>query len=272
MPFLFLLFKLKSPFIQTQVMFSMKNIVSTLFTISVSFLFGAFVTYIAMSKQQMDAVLTGQNTYQEAQPPQTINDQGGQLNQEAVIQSQEIINQGASGKITTNNYSEQQAKQIIDNMPDYALEQYVNKFMAADASDVIDDKRRFAERAVEELYTPNDNQQLTGTALISFNYVMPEASANTSNVTKFAKIYAHLDTRGEIPTDKYVFVKWINNQTGQVLLFEKKNISANSNQNWVSFIPTDGWQVGRYDVRFYQFDSELKPIAQTTYNIYEVVD
>ena len=85
-------------------------------------------------------------------------------------------------------------------------------------------------------------------------------------------MYAHLDTNGQIPSNKYVFIKWINNQTGQVLLFEKKNISANSNQNWVSFIPSDGWQEGSYDVRFYQFDSELQPIAQTTYNIYEVID
>ncbi len=250
----------------------MKNTVSTLLTILVSFLLGAFVVYIAMSKQQMDAILAGQKIHQEIQPLQTINNQGSQINEEAVIQSQEIIKQGDNGKITTNDYSEQQAKQLIDNMPDYALEQYVNKFMAADASDVIEDKRRFAERAVQELYAPNDNQQLTGTALISFNDIMPEANANSSRVTKFAKIYAHLDTRGQVPDDKYVFVKWINNQTGQVLLFEKKNISANSNQNWVSFIPTDGWQVGRYDVRFYQFNSELKPIAQTTYNIYEVVD
>ncbi len=250
----------------------MKNIVSTLFTILVSFLFGAFVVYIAMSKQQMDAILAGQKTYQEAQPLQTVDDQGGQLNQEAVIQSQEVINQGASGKITTNDYSEQQAKQFIDNMPDYALEQYVNKFMAADASDVIQNKRRFAERAVEELYNENDNQKLVGNAKVSFDYFIPEVSANTNQVTKFAKIYAHLDTRGEIPADKYVFVKWINNQTGQVLLFEKKNISANSDHNWVSFIPTEGWQAGSYDVRFYQFNSELQPIAQTTYNIYEVAD
>ncbi len=250
----------------------MKNTVSTLFTILVSFLLGAFVVYIAMSKQQMDAVLVGQTTSQETQPVQTINDSSGQINKEAVIQSQQIIKRGDSGKLTTNDYSKQQAKQLIDNMPDYALEQYVNKFMAADASDVIQNKRRFAERAVEELYNENDNQKLVGNAKVSFDYFMPEVSANTNQVTKFAKIYAHLDTRGEIPTDKYVFVKWINNQTGQVLLFEKKNISANSDHNWVSFIPTEGWQAGSYDVRFYQFNSELQPIAQTTYNIYEVVD
>ena len=247
----------------------MKNTVFILSAILISFLFGAFVTYLTMSKQQMDAAFTSKIAYQETQASQSANNQ---VDIDVAMLPQEIINQNDNGKITINNYSEQQAKQLIDNMPDYALEQYINKFMAADASDVIQNKRRFAERAVEELYNENDNQKLVGNAKVSFDYFMPEVSTNTNQVTKFAKIYAHLDTRGQVPADKYVFVKWINNQTGQVLLFEKKNISANSDHNWISFIPTEGWQAGSYDVRFYQFDSELKPIAQTTYNIYEVVD
>ncbi|ERL54727.1 hypothetical protein M917_2073 [Psychrobacter aquaticus CMS 56] len=31
-----------------------------------------------------------------------------------------------------------------------------------------------------------------------------------------------MDTGGKVPESPYVFVKWVNNQTGQVLLFEKK--------------------------------------------------
>lgn len=250
----------------------MKNMVFTFSTILISFSFGAFATYIAMSKQQMDAVFASKTTYQETQPNQLTDYPVSQTDKDVATLPQEIISQSDNRKIITNDYSEQQARQLIDNMPEYALEQYVNKFMAADASDVIQDKRRFAERAVEELYNTNDNQKLVGSAKVSFDYFMPEVSANTNQVTKFAKIYAHLDTRGQTSADKYIFVKWTNNQTGQVLLFEKKNISANNDHNWVSFIPTEGWQAGSYDVRFYQFSSELKPIAQTTYNIYDVID
>ena len=250
----------------------MKNTITYLLTIVTAFMFGGLVVYLAMSKQQMDAVLGPQQTDQIVSTRQEVDNQDANTTSDAFDLPQELSPKEQNTQVSINDYSEQQAKQLINNMPDYVLEQYVDKFMAADASEVITDKRRFAERAIEELYTPNDTQQLAGTAKVSFGYAMPETSANTSRVTKFAKMYAHLDTNGQVPANKYVFVKWINNQTGQVLLFEKKNISANSNQNWVSFIPSDGWQEGSYDVRFYQFDSELQPIAQTTYNVYEVID
>lgn len=250
----------------------MKNTTTYLLTILTAFMLGGFVTYIAMSKQQMDAVLNVRQMNKTPLVEQGDNNQAENIADNGLSLPQKVVTKDQKANLSIKDYSEQQAKLLIDNMPDYALEQYVNRFMAADASDVIEDKRRFAERAIEELYAPNDSQKLVGSAKVSFDYVMPETSTNISHVTKFAKIYAHLDTNGQIPSNQYVFVKWINNQTGQVLLFEKKNISANSNQNWVSFIPTDGWQAGSYDIRFYQFNSELQPIAQTTYNIYEVVD
>lgn len=45
----------------------MKNTVFTFSTILFSFLFGVFVTYIAMSKQQMDTAFTNKAIYQETQ-------------------------------------------------------------------------------------------------------------------------------------------------------------------------------------------------------------
>lgn len=249
----------------------MKNKIFYLSTILTAFIFGCLVTYIAMSKQRMDAIMSVENTNSIQSSSLENNQETLPTNNNSSLEN-EIISQAQQQKLTINTYSEKEAKQLIDAMPDYVLSEYVNRFMAPDATDAIQDKRRFAERAIEELYTPNDTQPLIGTAKISFHFVMPEISENTSRVTKFAKIYAHLDTNGQVPVDKYVFIKWVNNQTGQVLLFEKKNISANSNQNWVSFVPSDGWQVGSYDVRFYQFNSELQPIAQTTYSIDEVVD
>ena len=157
-------------------------------------------------------------------------------------------------------------------MPDYILGQYVDKFMAKGASEVIGDKRRFAERAVEELYKENDNQPLVGNVKLSLTPSIPATSLDTSTLNKNTKLFAHLDTDGKVPASAFVFVKWVNNQTGQVLLFEKKDIVANSNQNWVSFTPYDSWLEGSYDIRFYQFTSELQPVAQLTYNIYNIVE
>ena len=152
------------------------------------------------------------------------------------------------------------------------LGQYIDRFMSQGAGEALSDKRQFAQRAVEELYKENDNQPLVGEVKLSLTRIMPSLSMDTSTIDKNATLFAHMDTAGKVPASPFVFVKWVNNQTGQVLLFEKKDIVTNSNQNWVSFKPDDGWLQGSYDIRFYQFTSELQPIAQLTYQIYNVED
>ena len=257
----------------------------TVLSIVVAFLLGCLMTYIIMTKQQMDRLLQAkrqavvQNQQISEDDDQAINNlstKDGRQNSSdlatAVFQSQSNEFTDKNQQASINDYTPQQAQALINDMPDFVLDQYIDKFMSKDASSEIADKRRFAERAVEELYKKNDNQPLVGEVRLSFNATMPATSIDTAKIDKYAKIYAHLDTRGQIPASPYVFVKWVNNETGQVLLFEKKDIIADSNQNWVSFIPYDGWQTGSYDIRFYQFTSELQPVAQLSYHIYEVVD
>lgn len=247
-------------------------------SILVAFVFGVISTYLFMTKQQMDQIMQANQSSASIAAGNTSNTDISLAN----LDNYATQNRADSSPLGTANqlssstsikdYSEQQALDIIDKMPDYALGQYVDKFMAKGASDVISDKRRFAERAVEELYKPNDSQPLSGVIKLSISPSLPSNSLDTATLNKSTKLFAHLDTDGKVPASSFVFVKWVNNQTGQVLLFEKKDIIANSNQNWVSFIPYEGWSVGSYDIRFYQFNSELQPIAQLTYNIYDVVE
>lgn len=248
-------------------------------SVLVAFLFGVLSTYLFMTKQQMDRVMqTKRQT-----PIDTNNQNGSNQVSNTLVELDSYANNIGAGKLSAdpntkvsspsiNDYSQQQAINIVNDMPDYVLGQYVDKFMAKGSSDVISDKRRFAQRAVEELYKSNDNQPLVGDVKLSLSQVMPPNSLDTSTLNKDTKLFAHLDTDGKAPASPFVFVKWVNNQTGQVLLFEKKNIIADSNQNWVSFKPYDGWTSGSYDIRFYQFTSELQPIAQLTYNIYSVIE
>ncbi len=259
----------------------MKNKIFYLSSVIVAFLFGVLVTYLTMSKQQMDNLLqvksnNAQTTVENTAEP-SANNAFAQAEKQTGDKQEKSLTQALNGKkggnqpsVNLNDYSPKEAKQLLDNMPDFMLNQYVDKFMAKDTSNLIADKRRFAERAIEELYQSNTNEQLKGTVKIGFNSSMPEVSESTNKVDKYATIYAHLDTNGQVPKSPHVFIKWVNNETGQVLLFDKKDIVADSHQNWVSFQPNDGWEKGSYDVRFYQFTSELEPIAQTTYNIYEV--
>lgn len=247
-------------------------------SVLVAFVLGSLATYLFITKQQIDQIMQAK----QQMPISTKNQNAGNQTKNPLVELKNYASDADADVSTAPNaddsspsikdYSEQQAQEMIDKMPDYVLGQYVDKFMAKGASEVIDDKRRFAERAVEELYKSNDNQPLVGTVKLSTNPVMPSGSLDTATINKNAKLFAHLDTDGKVPTSPFVFVKWVNNQTGQVLLFEKKNIVANSNQNWVSFTPYEGWAVGSYDIRFYQFTSELQPVAQLTYNIYEVIE
>ena len=144
--------------------------------------------------------------------------------------------------------------------------------MTAKDAELISDKRQFANRAIEELYKQNDNQPLTGQVLISTTPQFPTASMNTNTLQKREKIYAHLNTFGKVPLGTNVFINGQIRSTGEVLLFEKKLISTNSDTNWVSYRPHDTWQTGSYDIRFYQFTSQLEPVAQLSYDVYQVVD
>ena len=244
-------------------------------SVLIAFVFGSLSTYLLMTKQQMDRVMQGQDqatlSLQNDATP-NLNQQNGSLPEELQgLEKQNGNNMPATKSPQTgsmHDYSQEQAMDIVNKMPDYMLGQYIDRFMSQGAGEALADKRQFAQRAVEELYKKNDNQPLVGEVKLSLTPSMPSSSMDTSNIEKNATVFAHLDTAGKVPASPFVFVKWVNNQTGQVLLFEKKDIVANSNQNWVSFKPDDGWTQGSYDIRFYQFTSELQPVAQLTYQIY----
>jgi len=245
-------------------------------SVLIAFIFGFLTAYLWQSKQQLDQVMNPSVTSVAAVvDSQHLDNPKNNLPNLAVennVKAQTAPLNTLSNATSLNDFSPEQALNIVNNMPDYMLGQYVDKFMAKGASDAINDKRQFAKRAVEELYSKNDNQPLVGNIKLSLSSEVPAASVSTAMLNKNAKLFAHLETLGRVPASPFVFVKWVNNQTGQVLLFEKKDIVANRNQNWVSFRPYDGWSAGSYDIRFYQFTSELQPIAQLTYDIYEVVD
>ena len=257
----------------------MKDKTLYLASIIIAFIFGSLGTYLLMTKQQMDQVMLGRQQAVKSLQDDTDSSFGQEESklpeERQALEHQNGNNMPAAGAkpiSSMHDYSQEQALDIVNKMPDYMLGQYIDRFMSQGAGEALADKRQFAQRAVEELYKENDNQPLVGEVKLSLTSSMPSSSMDTSNIDKNATVFAHLDTGGKVPPSPFVFVKWVNNQTGQVLLFEKKDIVTNSNQNWVSFKPDDGWLQGSYDIRFYQFTSELQPIAQLTYQIYNVED
>ena len=242
-----------------------------------AFLLGSLLTFLIMTKSQLDEIAKIKNAQ-----PKNINELVAPTSNQAIepsninptAQLEQNIQQNSNNKtnFSTQDFNEQSAKAVLNSIPDNQLNRYVERFMTAKDAELISDKRQFANRAIEELYKQNDNQPLTGQVLISTTPQFPTASMNTNTLQKREKIYAHLNTFGKVPLGTNVFIKWTNRSTGEVLLFEKKLISTNSDTNWVSYRPHDTWQTGSYDIRFYQFTSQLEPVAQLSYDVYQVVD
>ena len=51
-----------------------------------------------------------------------------------------------------------------------------------------------------------------------------------------------------------------------------QRVSVNQQQNWVSFNPAQGWEVGIYDVKYYLANDQFTAIAQTSFSIDQIVD
>lgn len=100
----------------------------------------------------------------------------------------------------------------------------------------------------------------------------PDFSAEVFEVQPRQALFAHFDTYGVVPHDGQVFIRWKHRDTGRLLLFTQKNVTADANQNWVSFRPEAAWETGHYDVKYYQFNDRLQPIAQVGYVITRVLE
>lgn len=265
----------------------MKNRLFLLIYTLVVFAFGSLVTFLLMTRSHMAQLAqlkakTPTNIHDLANPlPQgddPTNAEGHVENGEPILEQTLAIEhsltqaQTNQRSFSTQDFNEQSAKAVLNSIPNRQLDAYVERFMTAKDAELITDKRQFANRAIEELYKPNDNQPLTGQIVMSTSPDFTQQSINTNTLTKQQKLYAHLNTFGKVPLGANVFVKWTNRTTGEVLLFEKKLILPDSNTNWVSYQPYDTWQTGSYDVKFYQFTSELTPVAQLSYDVYQVVD
>lgn len=162
----------------------------------------------------------------------------------------------------------------IEKLPNHEIDRQLGRlFREDDINGRIHDKRAFAARLVEEALKDFDpNTTLTGRAVISTSQVFPEFFVDDFEVHPRQTLFAHFDTYGKVPHNGQVFIRWRHRDTGRILLFTQKNITADASQNWVSYRPDTVWNTGYYDVKYYQFNDHLEPIAQANYLILRVLD
>lgn len=165
-------------------------------------------------------------------------------------------------------------RQIIQEMPEEEVEKYLKRaFPRVDITN-IEDKKKLSERLLEEL-SNNDSKSLTklnGQLTLAKTSKYPLQNTDIDKIYKNQQIFAHYDLKGNFDRSEQVFVKWTNQNTGEILLFTPQNVNRGAEQNWVSYSPPEGWQPGIYNIEYFQFNSDLIPIAKTSYTINQILD
>ncbi|QER38375.1 hypothetical protein F2A31_01080 [Acinetobacter suaedae] len=182
-----------------------------------------------------------------------------------------ITNSATSSIKTLSEQQREQVSKIIENASEQQIDEYLNKAFPKQDFTAIQNKKLFAQRALEELSSHNDQQTLSGRLVLGRTPVMPQISEDLSQIHSNQSVFAHFDTLGKFPADEQIFIRWLNRDTGEVLMFTPRKITQDVSQNWVSAAPPTGWQIGTYDVKVYQMHDQLKPIAQASYRIVEIL-
>lgn len=167
-----------------------------------------------------------------------------------------------------------QVNSVIDQATPEQIDKYLSQAFPDYDLSAIHNKHEFAKRLVGEFVdAKNDpNEAMTGQATVTAQQQYISNNVLPRQIYAGQQLFAHFDTLGKTPNNQQVFVRWSNQATGEVLFFMPQRISANREQNWVSFNPVKGWKVGTYDVKYYQLNDQLAPIAQTSFRIDQIID
>lgn len=161
---------------------------------------------------------------------------------------------------------------IIQAAPQQAVKDVVSYFFnegeLAEISDINTFARRYAEEVTLTPAEPDPSSSTTLKISLSANEVEHQALLE---LNKNQAVYAHVHFGGGIAAGSAkIMSRWVNIDTREVLFFEKSSIIPTSDNNWVSFTPSEGWKDGNYEVSFYQFSDKLKKLA--TQNFYLTIN
>lgn len=163
----------------------------------------------------------------------------------------------------------EQIHKIIQQASLEKVDEYLTKAFPKANFEQIRDRKKMAQRLVDE-FTANQNddqEHLKGRVIVTAQEKSPIQVEDIQDIYPQQQLFAHLDTLNSIENPQQVFIRWINRNTGEVLLFTPQRVSNQNSSNWISFVPPQGWTAGTYDVRYYQMNDDLQPIAQTTFTI-----
>ncbi|ALH95379.1 hypothetical protein [Acinetobacter equi] len=207
-------------------------------------------------------------TYSSHLEQQTSEKQTNQISENFNIP---LVN-SETPNISLSKINQEKLLTLLQDVPSDQLENYLKRAFPEQDLQYIKDKKQFSKRLIEELnQNKTSSKKLSGEIVFSTSASLQMDHQPLNNIHAQQFIYAHLNTFGSSPPNTQIFVKWINLDTQDVVLFTPKYIQENSQQNWVSAVPAEGWQNSQYLVTFYEMDDQLNPIAQANYTLSSVI-
>ncbi len=166
-----------------------------------------------------------------------------------------------------------QVNAVIDQATSKQMDQYLQQAFSGYDLSAIRNKHEFAKHLVGEFVDAKNkpDEPMSGRATVMAHQEYGGENVLPRDIYKGQQLFAHFDTLGKTPSNEQVFVRWSNQTTGEVLFFMPQRVSAQREKNWVSFNPVAGWKPGHYDVKYYQMNDQLEPIAQTSFYIQNVI-
>jgi len=168
------------------------------------------------------------------------------------------------------------ATKIIDRLDETFIENRIESMIGITGSDAIYDKRAFAKSIAQIYFEDNSSidRDIVGNthSFVSKSKNIesrPIYELQLDSKNRRKRLYVHILLDSDyLEKIGAVFIKWENSSTGETLLFTRKAININSLNNWVSFLPDNGWKKGDYHVKIFEFSDRLLPISKAEYTIY----
>lgn len=159
---------------------------------------------------------------------------------------------------------------LIDVIPEQQLTEFMGYMLKTEEMQGLDNPRQFAKRFAQELMLDDApvSQLSQSNIVMSLSSDGTKPSITTFEISPTQKIYAHINVgEGVGLGDERLFVRWVNLDMGDVMLFDRKRVKKNQPNNWVSLKPEGGWKDGNYQVTYYRFDSALTKLATAFYSV-----
>lgn len=169
-------------------------------------------------------------------------------------------------KLLGNRFLKAKVLEKIENLDDYEIANLSKSFFRVNINDLpthMSPKQivnKLIDIALDDTYG-NYNPSLNIKHIIfanSDNTTVDDSTYDNTDINKNKKVYAIFDTSNI--SDKTVLVKWVNKDTGELVLYDFYKINPNSNRNYIWIKNNKGLKTGDYQVEIFSPSKDFNPI------------